>query len=82
MVGTFAPEELRAATMAVGTCPETITTMHHLHGRETVIVNDIGETAAPLWDMALHSPHAITWDMGTMGLIRFINGRYAEHYRI
>lgn len=82
MVGAFTPEELRAATMAIGTQPEMVTTMHHLHGRETVIVNDIGETAAPLWDRALHSPNAITWDMGSMGLIRFIDGRYSEHYRV
>ena len=82
MVGTFTPEELRAATMAVGTQPEIVTTKHHLHGRETVIVNDIGETAALLWNKALHSSHAITWDMGSMGLIRFIDGRYSENYRV
>ncbi|MBR1840215.1 MAG: hypothetical protein IJ782_06515 [Prevotella sp.] len=82
MVGPFTAEELTAAEKALGSRPERADTLTHLHGRQTVIVGDIRHTGKELWSLALGSPHAITWDMGDKGLIRFVEGRYEEHYCI
>ena len=81
MVGTFTLEEQKAARLALHHEPDTTPSLTHLHGRETVIVSDIIGTNAPLWQMALQAK-AITWDMGNIGIIRFLEGRYAEHYFI
>ena len=81
MVGSFSNEEMTAAHRALGTEPETEDTLMHLHGRETVIVSDIRGENSFLWQLATHSK-AITWDMGRLGLVRFLDKRYPEHYAI
>ena len=79
MVGMFTPEEQTAARLALHHEPDTTPQLAHLHGRETVIVSDITGDNAPLWQMAQEA-QAITWDMGSIGLVRFVEGRYPEHY--
>ena len=81
MVGQWTAEEQEAARMALHKAPEMIPTLKHLHGRETVIISHIDEENAPLWEQAQQA-NAITWDMGNVGLVRFVEGRYAEHYCI
>ena len=81
MVGQWTEEEQEAARMALHKAPEMIPALKHLHGRETVIISHIDEENAPLWEQAQQA-NAITWDMGNVGLVRFVEGRYAEHYCI
>lgn len=81
LVGSFTPEERKAALLALHHEPDTTQKLTHLHGQQTVIVSDITGSNAPLWQLALNA-NAITWDMGDTGLIRFLEGRYPEHYSI
>ena len=81
MVGRFTEEELMAASMALGREPERAEMLHHLHGQDTVIVSDITGEQNTLWLMALQAK-AITWDMGSLGVVRFLEGRFPEHYAI
>ena len=81
LAGNFTDEELAAARSATKCDKREIT---HLHGQETVIINDIDSDqgyAQQLWHQALKA-EAITWDMGSIGVVRFIEGRFPEHYSI
>ncbi|MBR4572373.1 MAG: hypothetical protein IKO28_03025 [Prevotella sp.] len=81
MVGRYTPEELQAATKALGKAPVVLDTLHHLHKQETVIVSDITGEHYDMWQKALRA-QAITWDMGSIGLIRLLKDRFPEHYTI
>ena len=80
-VGEIPMEERLAAEKALGRKPDIVSTLNHLHKQDTVIISSITGENRELWNKALGA-RAITWDMGDLGLVRFLKDRYPEHYTI
>lgn len=80
-VGCFSPEELQAASMAMGQTVASVDSLLHLHGVDTLLISGIDGEHAELWQQILQTT-CITWDMRTLGLAQFLPNRYAEHYSI
>jgi hypothetical protein len=81
LTGKFSNEEIAAANRAMTCAYQKLT---HLHGQDTVIIGGIHsdcDEAEQLWQQALKSK-AVTWDIRNFGVVRFLKGRYAEHYAI
>ncbi len=81
LVGTYSTLEKEAVRIAAKSNIIFTDRLLHLHGIKVLIVKDINNTNAELWQRVTEAP-TITYDMVDTGLAFFNKNRYPEHYSI